>query len=162
MPSDLGDFQESVSEVVNKVNQDTPRRVREESGLRHLQGNRGAHAEHLHINLKWFIVLFKSFYDYGIPSISTVCHQLCQVGSGHRSLENKTAVAHTNSYIANFSPVSFSSQPAGQQTRLSCPSANFVCNRYSFFGKYLASLTQDGCRNSDRSSHKLSVIVVRF
>ena len=34
MPSDLGDFQESVSEAVNKANRDTPRRIREESGLR--------------------------------------------------------------------------------------------------------------------------------
>jgi hypothetical protein len=111
MPSDLGDFQESVSEVVNKVNRDTTRRVREESGLHRLQGNRGAHAEHLHINLKWFIVLFKSFYDYGIPCISTVCHQLCQVDSGHRSIESKTTVAHTDSYMLNLVPFRFPPNP---------------------------------------------------
>jgi len=34
MPSDLGDFPESVSEAVNKANRDTPLRIREESGLR--------------------------------------------------------------------------------------------------------------------------------
>lgn len=33
MPSDLSDFQENVSEVVNKVNRYTPRRIREELGL---------------------------------------------------------------------------------------------------------------------------------
>jgi hypothetical protein len=33
MPLDLGDFQESVSEAVNRVNPDTPRRIQEESGL---------------------------------------------------------------------------------------------------------------------------------
>jgi hypothetical protein len=112
MPSDLGDFQESVSEVVNKANRDTPRRIREESGLRRdicrIIG--GAHAEHLHINLQWFIVLFKSFYDYGISCISAVCHQLCQVGSGHRSLESK-AVAHTNSYTLTLVPFRFPPNP---------------------------------------------------